>query len=162
MEEAVTRYSKPPYNVKYWELGNEPDVDPANMPPNAVYGCWGNINDPYYGGGYYAELLKAIYPRIKVADPDAQVLIGGLLLDCDPTNPPIDANTGLPRNCTPSRFLEGILLNGGGEFFDSVSFHAYDYYGSNLGEYSNANWHSSWNTTGPVLTAKVNYLRKLL
>ncbi|MBU0673004.1 MAG: hypothetical protein KJ732_08270, partial [Candidatus Margulisbacteria bacterium] len=27
MAELVERYSVPPYNVKYWELGNEPDVD---------------------------------------------------------------------------------------------------------------------------------------
>ena len=39
-------------------------------------------NDPYYGGGYYAEMLKIVYPQIKAADPEAQILIGGLLLFC--------------------------------------------------------------------------------
>ncbi len=33
VSEAVARYSQPPYNVKYWELGNEPDVDPAILRP---------------------------------------------------------------------------------------------------------------------------------
>ncbi len=30
MKAAIERYSKPPYNVRYWELGNEPDVKSAH------------------------------------------------------------------------------------------------------------------------------------
>jgi hypothetical protein len=74
--DAVARYSNPPYNVKYWELGNEPDIDPSLVPSDNPFGCWGDDTDLYYGGGYYAEMLKQIYPVIKAADPEAHVLIG--------------------------------------------------------------------------------------
>ena len=72
--EAVSRYSLPPYNVTYWELGNEPDVD-WNVANSAMpFGCWGDASDPYFGGGYYAEMLKVAYPQIKAANPEARVL----------------------------------------------------------------------------------------
>ena len=163
MHDAVIRYSQPPYNVKYWELGNEPDVDPALAGPGAPYGCWGDPSDAYYGGGYYAEMLKAVYPAIKSADPDAQVLVGGLLMLCDPDNPPdIKGQPGVKEDCSPSKFMEGVLRNGGGDYFDGVSFHAYDYYFDVLGKYGNGLWRSSWKTTGPVLIAKAMYLYNLL
>ena len=84
MADAVARYKDPPYAVKYWELWNEPDVDPRIAQPDWPFGCWGNQDDEYYGGQDYARMLKAVYPAIKAADPQAQVLIGGLLLDKDP------------------------------------------------------------------------------
>ncbi|MFC2054632.1 hypothetical protein ACFLV7_10125 [Chloroflexota bacterium] len=155
MRELVTRYSAPPYNVRYWELGNEPDVDPALVPPDLPFGCWGDQTDPDYGGGYYAQMLKAVYPQIKAADPDAQVLVGGLLMDCNPLYP------GEGRACKPTRFVEGVIANGGAEFFDGISFHAYDYYTGPY-TYRNDNWQSSSATTGPVLVAKANYLHSLL
>jgi hypothetical protein len=160
--ELVQRYSVPPYHVKYWELGNEPDAPYSLLNSNAPYGCWGEEQDPYYGGEYYAEMLKIAYPRIKAADPGAQVLVGGLLLDCNPLNPPLKPDgSGEISDCTASKYLEGILRNGGGSFFDGVSFHAYDYYsGQTL--YSNPGWQSNSKTTGPALIAKANYLRILL
>ncbi|MCC7130664.1 MAG: hypothetical protein IT297_09740 [Anaerolineae bacterium] len=155
MHDAALRYGQPPYRARFWEIGNEPDVDPAELPPDSPFGCWGDSSDPYYGGGYYAQVLGAVYPAVKSANPDAQVLIGGLLIDCDPVNPPEG------KSCVPSRFLEGVLKGGGGEYFDGVSFHAYDYY-TGYQEYGNSNWHSLWNSTGPVLTAKARYIRSLL
>lgn len=147
--DLVARYSAPPYNVRYWELWNEPDVEGA-------LGCWGDVSDPsYYGGGYYGEMLKAVYPRIKEADPRAQVLVGGLLLDCDPQNPPVG------KDCVSSKFLEGILASGAGSYFDGVSFHAYDFY-TGKGSYVNDNWHSSSSTTGPASIAKTRYLKDVL
>jgi hypothetical protein len=163
MNALVSRYSQPPYNIRYWEIGNEPDIDHSLVPPHSGYGCWGEQSDPYYGGGYYAELLKATYGQVKKADPQANLLVGGLVLDCDPVNPPeTSKNSGQFKNCASSRFLEGILKNGGGDYFDGVSFHAYDYYANQLGQYANPNWQSSWDTTGPVLIAKTRYLRSLL
>lgn len=70
--------------------------------------------DEYYGGVDYAEMLKVAYPSIKQADPNAQVMVGGLLLDCNP-------NTGCP-NERSTNFLAGVLQNDGG------SYHASDYY----------------------------------
>jgi hypothetical protein len=154
MHDLVGRYGVPPYNIKYWEIWNEPDA--KFQTGDNVYGCWGDENDPYYGGQYYAQVLQAVYPQIKAANPNAQVLIGGLLLDCNPNI------QGACSNNKPPKFLEGILLNNGGPYFDGVSFHAYDYYGSALGQYSNSAWNSSWSTTGPAMIAKANYLKNLL
>jgi hypothetical protein len=147
--DLVQRYSAPPYNIQYWELWNEPDVF-------GTLGCWGDPNDTqYYGGYYYGQMLQVVYPRMKEADPNVQVLVGGLLLDCNPDNPPEG------KNCLPSRFLNGILESGAGPFFDGVSFHAYDFY-IGEGTYENRDWNSSSSTTGPVSIAKTNYLRSVL
>lgn len=163
LRDAVARYSLPPYNVQYWEIGNEPDVAAGLVASDSPFGCWGLASDPFYGGAAYADILKAVYPSIKLANPQAQVLVGGLLLDCDPRNPPeIPAGSGNIKDCTPARFLEGALQNGAGEFFDGISFHAYDYYAGQPGVYNNANWASASETTGPVLIAKTSYLRQLL
>ena len=160
MGALVARYSVPPYNVKYWELWNEPDIDPSFVTSDSGYGCWGDPNDSYYGGGYYAEMLKAVYPQIKAADLHAQVLMGGLLLDCDPRPGAGCAVVG--HGPKSSMFLEGILRNNGGSFFDGVSFHAYDSYYGQSGDYRNPNWQSAWNTTGPVLIAKTQFIQSLL
>lgn len=160
---VVRRYSVPPYNLKYWEIGNEPDIAWGLVKGNSGYGCWGELDDPYYGGGYYAEMLKQVYPVVRAADPESRLIVGGLVLDCDPVNPPeTQPNSGDFRDCTSAKFLEGIFEAGGGEYFDGVSFHAYDYYYGEEGSYGNEGWHSSSDTTGPVLLAKTRYLRSLL
>lgn len=163
VRDAVARYSKPPYNVKYWEIWNEPDAGrPPSPSPTLVelpYGCWGNPNDPYYGGGDYAALLQRVTPEIKAADPNSKVLLGGLLLDCNPDQPPPG------DDCRPGKYLEGILRGGGAPYFDAISFHAYDFFdvpSNTLGRYINNKWASSSNTTGPVLIAKARYIKNLL
>jgi hypothetical protein len=158
MRELVRRYSKAPYFVKYWEIWNEPDIDPSLVPADNPYGCWGDAQDEYYGGGYFADFLKVVYPQIKSGDADAQVMVGGLLLECDPRG----GCEAKGKSNLPNMFLEGILLNGGGPYFDGISFHAYDYYSGELGKYSNSNWLSAWNITGPVGFAKVQFIREIL
>ena len=160
MHDLVARYSVAPYNVKYWEIWNEPDIDYHLVGPTSDWGCWGDQTDAYYGGGYYATMLKAVYPQIKMADPLARVLVGGLVLDCDPR--PGAGCAAVGHSDLPSKFLEGILLGGGGPYFDGVGFHSYDYYQGQLGYYSNANWQSAWNTTGPVFIPKTQYIKSLL
>lgn len=112
---AVERYSAPPYNVRFWELGNEPDA--IVFEGDAPYGCWGLPDEPLYGGQAYGELLKVAYPAIKAADPRAQVMNGGLLLER-----PYDPLTGEGRS---ARFLEGVLETGAGNSFDILAFHSY-------------------------------------
>lgn len=167
MYDAVARYSQPPYNVKYWEIWNEPDAVYSPTSPNGPYGCWGDPTDPYYGGGYYASMLQAVYPQIKAADPNAIVLVGGLLLDCDPRpvngGPSYCAQWG--NNELPPMYFEGILRNNGGNYFDGISFHAYDYFyytSPELGHYASVIWGSYWNTTGPVGPVKAAFIRQLL
>jgi hypothetical protein len=123
-----------------------------------VYGCWGDEDDDYYGGGYYAEMLKAVYPAIKAADPSAQVLIGGLLLDCDPTNPP-------PNNsCKPAKFFEGVLRNGGSNYFDIVNFHGYPPYSTrdSGGPLYNDLHTPGWEARGGMILGKINFLREVM
>jgi hypothetical protein len=82
------------------------------------------------------------------------------LLDCDPR---IGAGCEMVKNDNqPPRFLEGILKNDGIPYFDGISFHAYDYYQGKLGQYSNATWQSSWNTSGPVFITKAKFIQSLL
>jgi hypothetical protein len=158
MRAMVARYSVAPYNVKYWEMWNEEDV--ATIPGDNGFGCWGDTSDPYFGGGDYAEMLKVVYPQIKAADPQAQVLIGGLLMDCDPR--PGAGCAAVGHSTQPGMFLEGILQDNGGSYFDGVSFHAYDYYLGVLGRYYNPNWTSAWNTTGPVVIKKAQFIQSML
>jgi hypothetical protein len=145
LSSLVHRYKNPPFNIKFWELGNEPDA--PVWPGRSPFGCWGEKDDPYFGGEYYAKMLKAAYPAIKAADPKARVLLGGLLLD----NPNETVNN-------TARFLEGILKGGGGPFFDLISFHGYSYPYGTEGRMGNPNWPGS----GTSVTEKVIFIKKIL
>ncbi|MEO7908569.1 MAG: hypothetical protein ABIV47_02855 [Roseiflexaceae bacterium] len=153
MRDLVARYSVAPYNIKYWEIWNEEDVDPSQVSSTSGFGCWGDSADPYFGGGAYAEMLKRVYPAIKQANPRAQVLMGGLLLDCDAEHP----LTG--RDCAESRFFEGILRNGGGAAFDIVSYHGYAFWSG-----KNEDWdmNPAWQARGGVVRGKLQLIREML
>ena len=155
---AIERYSGAPYFVNYYEIWNEPDIDPSLTGDlTSLIGCWGKMTDlTYYGGREYGNMLKTVYPIAKAANPDAQIIVGGLLMDCDPVNPPASAN------CTSSKYFKGIMESSsktGGNYFDGVSFHAYDYYwGGDL--YYNTNWPRDG--VRPVMVQKYNYLKSIL
>jgi hypothetical protein len=149
--EAVRRYSAPPYNIRYWELWNEPDIDPTMVGRDSVFGCYGNLSDPDFGGGAYAELLKRVYPAIKQADPQAVVISGGLWLQCDPS---LKSQT---QPCLSSRFLEGFLKNGGGAFVDVIAYHAYSYWNRD-----GKDWNAEtpgWSHRGGVFLGKLDLIR---
>jgi hypothetical protein len=57
---------------------------------------------------------------LKAANPQARILTGSLLLDCDPFHGPEG------RDCSSAHFLEGILQAGGRAYFDGVAFQAAD------------------------------------
>ena|GEM_PF-724797 len=159
MSDAVARYSQPPYNVKYWEIWNEEDVRPPGL-AGVNFGCWGDATDPHFGGGYYASMLKQVAPQIRTQDPAAKILLGGLLLDCP---------TPAPQQCddspNPGTFLEGILAGGGGDSFDGVSFHAYDFYDVTadvVGKYTWPKFNSTGFTTGPSLITKAQFIKSVL
>ncbi len=156
--DLVARYSAAPYFIKYWELFNEPDIDPELVSPESPYGCWGDADDPYYGGGYFADMLKAAYPKIKQADPNAEVITGGVLLSCNPATGECNSE----EEITASKFFEGILVNQGGDYFDGAGFHNYDFYQFLRGAYYSRKWDTHWNTTGPSVTAKARFLKDLL
>ncbi len=150
MRQIVARYSGPPYNIRHWELGNEPDVE--SHVGSEVYGCWGNKNDRFYGGGNYGDMLKVVYPAIKQADPSAQVVLGGLLLDCDP------ARGG--ERCKSAHFLEGVLQSGAGNAFDIVGYHAYAFWSRTVHDWELNHVH--WNHAGGSLVGKLNFIRRVL
>ncbi len=148
----------PTQHVTYYEIWNEPDVaSHPQLDKNFYLGCWGEPTEPNFGGKHYADMLKQVTPKVHAADPNAKVLVGGLLLDCDPNNPPPNRTDG----CLPSKFIEGILANVTAADFDGIAFHAYDYSGTSYA-YSNQGWHTSLATTGPATVAKASYLKSLL
>jgi hypothetical protein len=105
VQAAVARYSQPPYNVKHWEMYNEPDN--------------GNVLYAEQGQGYfghtpeaYVDVLEAVYQPIKSVDPEAKVLLGGLAYDAWP-DPFVED------------FLDQVLIDGGAAYFDLMNFHYY-------------------------------------
>ncbi|MFN2264098.1 MAG: hypothetical protein ACK2UM_07535 [Anaerolineales bacterium] len=161
VRDLVKRYSKPPFNVKYWEIWNEPDVVYSpELGFDSVFGCWGNA-DPgqsreFYGGIYFGEMLNVIYPVIKSVDPDAEVGIGGLLLDCDPT---------IDKNCLSGLFFEGILRSGKpfrGDNFDFVSYHGYTPYAGPSKSLSLDEGNPKWSHRGGVVLGKLAFIREVM
>ena len=75
----------------------------------------------------YTELLKAAYPTIKAADPDA-IVVGGVL-------GAVTTYENLTIN--PITFVEGIYEAGGGDYFDALSYHPYQY----TLPFSQGGWH---------------------
>jgi hypothetical protein len=65
----------------------------------------------------YTELLRAVYPRAKAADPDVIVLGGALA----PTLAPV----GDPEGMNDLDYLRRMLAAGAGEFMDGLAAHAY-------------------------------------
>jgi polysaccharide biosynthesis protein PslG len=75
----------------------------------------------------YTDLLKAAYPEIKAADPDATVIggvVGSVITYGNLTMNPID-------------FVDGIYAAGGEPYFDALSFHPYQY----TLPFSTGGWH---------------------
>ncbi|MGQ9873932.1 MAG: cellulase family glycosylhydrolase, partial [Chloroflexus sp.] len=160
---VVAKYSQAPYYVRYWELGNEPDVDPRLVGENFPFGCWGVIEDEYYGGERYGRMLMTVTPQIRAADPGAKVVFGGLLL-ARPENGPTN-NDGKPFN-----FLEGALRAGAGPYFDILAFHSYPTYFEEVGV-NNAHvdfdkhprtFGGVWASRGGATLGKMAFLREVM
>jgi hypothetical protein len=165
MSEVVKRYSAPPYNVKYYQIWNEPDA-PVGLPGDSVFGCWGEVsykNDPYFGGEYYGDMLKQVYAKVKAANPAAQVLVGGLLLDCDPRSKgPGYCSGEIGHDPSQWNFFEGVVKKAGSQGFDYVPFHGYTYFAT--GE--NPVWQEihtgGWSASGGQVNGKIGYLKSIM
>lgn len=112
LQAAVVRYSNPPFNVKYWEIWNEPDYRPDETRDIQGVGCWGTNKPPFYGGDYYGNVLKSVYPAMKAANPNITIFGGALYYSW-------------PDTTISDGFLRGMLAAGAGGSFDVLSFHAY-------------------------------------
>ena len=97
---AAQRYAG---KVGAYEIWNEPNAAPF----------YGPAPDP----AGYTELLKAAYPTIKAADPDATV-VGGVV-----------GSTVTYQNLTlnPVTFVDQMYESGAQGYFDALSFHPYQY-----------------------------------
>ncbi len=104
LRDLVRRYSRAPYNVRLWEIYNEPD---------SIFGpqgyCFGTR------GARYADSLRLAYTAIKEADPEAIVLFGGISYD-------FFVDEG--GRFDPA-FLDDALAAGAGDYFDRLAFHYY-------------------------------------
>jgi hypothetical protein len=116
-----------------------------------VFGCWGQISDPYFGGQHYGKMLKVVAPAMRAADPSVTISIGGLLLDSPNTQPP---------KGKPEKFLEGILLAGAGNSFDIVAFHAYPSYFNIRKDYDRDA--GAWTSLGGWTAGKTAFLRDIM
>ncbi len=152
--QMVAHFKSDEFNVHDWELGNEPDVDPdlPDFPLDAAYGCWGDMDDPYYGGEHYGEMLKVVAPAIRQEDPSARVWVGGLVL----STPGSEEDLGAPE-----LFFKGILEADAAPYFDIVGFHGHtQYYGAMV----DAEYYLSgpWNDWGGGVRGKIRYLRQIM
>lgn len=95
--------------VQYWEIYNEPDN---------IYNFGGQ-------GAVYAAHLMAAYSAIKSANPQAQVVMGGIALDWF-----TDEGGSFDRN-----FLNDMLTACTGTCFDIGNFHYYPVYRANWEKY---------------------------
>ncbi|MCB0077010.1 MAG: cellulase family glycosylhydrolase [Anaerolineales bacterium] len=151
---VVERYKEPPFNVHSWELFNEPDVDPGLVGVDSGFGCWGEIGDPYYGGERFGEMLNVVAPAIRAADPQAQIIFGGLLL-----NTPITTDPDLGH---PERFLEGVLLSGAAQSFDILAYHAHNTFYSANANYGGVGYSGAWDDWGGMTKGKPAFLRSVM
>lgn len=119
--------------VKYFEIYNEPDNGDIG---HAIHGGWG-----YWGhnGAGYAALLRELYPAIKSANPQAQIVFGGLALDWFEDQGGIFVRS----------FLDDVLAACRGyACFDVMNFHYYPPYRPN------------WEPYGKDIIGKANYVRQ--
>lgn len=120
---VVARYSQAPYNVKYWEVYNEPDNT------RETYATGGIANFGDYPAEY-AKVLMAAHGAIKSADPTATVVFGSLAHDY--FNDTLDsALIKLEPGIFKRDFFPKVLAVLGasaGNSFDAVGFHYYPEY----------------------------------
>lgn len=115
--------------VTHWEFYNEPDANSDYFEPG-----WGSY------GEEYAQMLSVAYPAVKSANPQAQVLFGGIAYDWfEEQNGPFVQD-----------FLDDVLAAGGGAYFDVMNFHSYPSFAFN------------WTTMGPGLFEKTMAVRAKL
>lgn len=102
--EFVRRYAGRVHHVIIW---NEPNLALE----------WGYAPvDP----AKYVEMLRVVTPMIKAANPDVQVLAGALA--------PTLAPAGSPDGMNDLAYLEAMLEQGAGDYFDILAIHAYGWY----------------------------------
>ena len=132
MKAVVGRYGAPPYNVKHWEMYNEPD-NYAEWRAQQGFGFFGDKPQAY------VDTLEAVYQPVKEIDPAAQVVFGGMAYD--------GWESGFSET-----FLDDVLaiMQANGRYpFDLMNFHYYPVFA--------AKWENL--DSGIDIIAKTNYIR---
>ncbi len=94
-------------SITNWQIWNEPNHQEFSLPRP----------DP----DRFAAMLKAAYPKIKLADPSATVITGGTA----PSANEFDA--GGQTEYAPTTWLLGLYDRGAGDSFDAVGHHPYSF-----------------------------------
>jgi len=120
--------------VRYWEIYNEPDAIDESAAATGGYALFG------YNGAGYAELLDAIYPVVKAASSQAQIVLGGVAHD----------NFDYEGGGFDDNFMDDVLSNCTTPCFDVMNFHYFPYY------------RFRWEAYGRDVIGKANYFRSKL
>jgi hypothetical protein len=121
--------------VRHFELYNEPDNTDPLRATTGGWAYWGN------NGTAYAALLKQLYPVIKAASPQAQLVMGGIALDW------FEEGGGI----FDADFLDDVLSACQGyACFDYANFHYYPVF------------YQGWAAYGPGIAGKTTYVRQKL
>lgn len=121
--------------VYYFELYNEPDNTAVTAAQHGGWGYWGN------NGAGYAQLLQAVYPVVKAASPQAQLVVGGVAMDWFTTE----------GGLFDPHFLEDVLAACQGHAcFDVMNFHYYPPF------------RSRWEQYGADIIGKATYIRQVM
>ena len=120
LTDLVHHYKEPPFQIKHWELINEPDSNRYTS-AHISGGCWA------YDGDQYAQMLAVANQAIKEADPRATVLMGGIAYDWF-------EEYGGPFN---RYFSDDVMENGGGLNIDGLNLHFY------------TDFHAEWDRWNP-------------
>ncbi|GIV30318.1 MAG: hypothetical protein KatS3mg028_1384 [Bacteroidia bacterium] len=159
--EVVRRYSQPPYNVKYYQIWNEPDQFVKETEQGNNNGCWAEERNNY-SGNRYGKMLTQVYPEIKRVNSNAQLLLGSLMMTCDPRDPNPQDYCDEQNWRASANFFEGILQEGK-DSFDMVMFNSGPSFvsGENPVWTEMNNWR--WKVErGGLVNGKINYLRDLM
>lgn len=117
--------------VRYFELYNEPDNFLVGPAKNGGWGYWGD------NGAGYANLLRTLYPVVKAANPEANLVFGGIAME--------------PTGAFNMQFLDDVLAAcQGKDCFDVMNFHYYPPFQSN------------WNSYGIDIIGKANYVKQTM
>jgi len=111
------------YIVRYWEIGNE--VDKKASEGWSHYGlCYGeNPNE-------YAQLLARSWDAAHGADPEVQVVFGGMAYEkcCGFNSDPLDQVPGPDFFDNVLSYIKNNQRSGGKKYFDVMAIHAYGWF----------------------------------
>jgi len=159
--EVVRRYSQPPYNVKYYQIWNEPDEFVKETESGNNHGCWAEEGNNY-SGTRFGKMLNRVYPVLKSINPNAQLIMGSMMMICDPRNPNPEGYCAEPNWRASASFFEGVVQEAK-DSFDVVMFNSGPSYkrGENpvWSEMNNWRWKRE---RGGLVNGKIEYLRSVM